>query len=188
MSSGRRFPFEEAFEIASEAVEVLKPTVEKLKAVGSLRRQRETVGDLEFLAIPFFDEDLFGGSPTPILDPLERALRSLGAWKKGGSRHMQITDLMGHQHLQLDLFIVHPPAEWGSLLAIRTGPAALGILSMMGLNKRGFSHLRGGVYKKNTLHPTPTEEEFFKLAGIEYVLPFQRDELAERLKKQEAGS
>ena len=39
---------------------------------------------------------------------------------------MQITDLEGREGFKLEVYLVHPPAQWGTLLAIRTGPWELG--------------------------------------------------------------
>ena len=186
MSEGPRFPFDVAYAKAEEVAERLSPTLEKVKAVGSLRRRRPSVGDLEFLAIPFFDEDLFGGNPRPILDPVRLALRELGSWVKCGDRFMQVADVLGTKGLSLDLYLVHPPAEWGSLQAIRTGPWQLGLLCMMRLTQNGYKHRDGRVYKNGITIPTPTEEDFFKLAGIECLPPSQRDAQAAQLKRAES--
>lgn len=185
LSEGPRFPFEVAYATAEEVSERLSPTLERLKAVGSLRRRRPSVGDLEFLAVPFFDEDLFGGDPKPCLDPVRLVLRELGTWVKGGDRFMQVKDLLGTEGLSLDLYLAHPPAEWGSLEAIRTGPRLLGLLCMMRLAQNGYTHQGGRVLKSGKLVPTPTEEDFFGLAGIECLPPNQRDAQAAQLKRAE---
>ena len=187
MSSGTRIPFDQAFEIAREAGELLKPTVQRIKAVGSLRRRRESVGDLEFLAAPFIETDLFGADPQPILEPVRKIMHELGDWIKGGPRMMQIDNLLGHKGLVLDLYLVHPPAEWGSLQAIRTGPRTLGVQCMVRLRRRGFVHLSGRVEKGGKVIPTPTEEDFFKLASVECLPPDQRDAQAARLMKEQRG-
>lgn len=186
MSEGPRFPFDVAYATAKEVSERLSPTLEKLKAVGSLCRRRPSVGDLEFLAIPFFDEDLFGGNPKPILDPVRLALHELGTWVKGGDRFMQVSDVLGTEGLSLDLYLVHPPAEWGSLEAIRTGPRLLGLLCMMRLAQNGYTHQGGRVLKGGKTIPTATEEDFFKLAGIACLPPNQRDAQAAQLKRAES--
>lgn len=184
MSSGTRIPFDEAFDIAREAGERLKPTVARIKAVGSLRRRRESVGDLEFLAEPIMDKDLFDANPTPILDPVRKVMHELGDWEKGGDRMMKVSNLLGHVGLDLDLFLVHPPAEWGSLMAIRTGPADLGVQCMIRFRKKGLLHVAGHVTKAGKVIPTPTEEDFFELAGVDCVPPDQRDTLTIRLKQE----
>ena len=188
MSGGPRFPFDVAYPIAEEAARILTPTLDMVKVVGSLRRKRPFVGDVEFLGVPVFECDLFGSNPTPVLEPVRRALRGMGEWSKGGDRFMQITDLLGTPGLTLDLYLVHPPAEWGSLLAIRTGPWQLGLLAMMALNKNGYRHRHGRILEDGVLVPTPTEEDFFELAGIECLPPARRDAQAEELKAKEQQS
>ena len=123
MSAGLLIPFEDALAMAAEVVDELKPHVVRMKAVGSLRRQRSLVGDLEFVVEPHMvTVDLFGAE-GPDLTALKARLLAIGAWVKGRERMIQITDLLGRQGMKLDLFLVWPPAQWGSILAIRTGPA-----------------------------------------------------------------
>jgi hypothetical protein len=47
-----RLPFAQAFEQAQEAYEALRPYCTRIEIVGSIRRQREFVGDIELLVIP----------------------------------------------------------------------------------------------------------------------------------------
>lgn len=183
MSTGRRLPFHEAYELARQVSLELGPTVDELKCVGSVRRQRPTVGDIEFLARPLFQHDLLGGSPEPIIEPIRDAMHRLGTWKKGRDRLMVVTNLLGVEGLQLDLYLQHPPSSWGSLLAIRTGPRELGRYCVTRMRARGYRHDQGHVRKIGTeeLVPTDTEEQFFELAGVPCVPPRERDALLKRL-------
>lgn len=165
-------------------IEVLGPVAEEVAAAGSVRRRRPQVGDIELVVRPRMHPDLFGDE-TPELEPLHAALNELGNRIKGGDRYVRI-DLgkMGDlPFFALDVFIVHPPAQWGSILAIRTGPWDLSreIVTMM--RHRGYRHENGHARRIDTgeLVPPPTEEAFFALAGVEYVEPHERDSLAERL-------
>lgn len=182
MSTGPRIPLQEALEIAQEVSARLTPLTARLKCVGSVRRQKETVGDIEFLAEPVMHGDLFDGQ-TPVLDPIRSELYSMGTWVKGGDRMMQITDLFRRPGLKLDLFLVHPPSAWGSQLAIRTGPADMGHYVVTACRSRGFRHDNGYAQRLDTGErvPTDTEEEFFALAGVECVPPPEREALARRL-------
>lgn len=186
MSSGRKLDWQEAYRLAERASEDLRPAVVRLKAVGSLRRRRARVGDIEFIAEPYMVEvDLFGAREADT-EAVRRKLQEIGTWVKGGSRMMQITDLYGRHGQQLEVYLVHPPAQWGSMVAIRTGPAALGQLAVTRMQGLGYLHRDGRVVKKRTMEtvPTPTEEEFFELAGIPCVPPHRRDELLHRIEKE----
>ena len=182
MSSGTQIPYHAAYELAQEVSRELTPIVGRMKAVGSLRRKVMNVGDLEFLVEPHFDTDLLGEKEA-ITQPIKDALMRFGTWLQGGERAMRITDLFGHTGVQLDLYIAHPPAEWGSLLAIRTGPRDLGVICVTEMRRRGFVHREGRVIQiRGRAHmPTPTEEDFFELAGVPCVPPSRRDELIQRL-------
>ncbi len=178
MSTGRKIPWQDAHDLGAEVADALRGTLLRLKAVGSLRRGVMNVGDLEFLAEPFFDQDLFGGQPRPVLDPVRSALHGLGEWVKGGDRMMQITDVLGREGFKVELYIVHPPAQWGSLLAIRTGPKDLGQWCMTAMRRRGFIHDEGRVKRLDdgVTVQTPDEADFFKLAGVDMMPPRKRDE------------
>lgn len=188
MSTGSRLTFNEGYYLAQEAFEHLRPTVVELQVVGSVRRRRTTVGDVELLARPHSSSDLLGAPATIHLQEVRAKLEGLGTWVKGGSRMMQITDLLGRPGTTLELFLVHPsgckcadcpngPAAWGSMLAIRTGPADLGRYCVTAMRARGFRHDHGFATRESTgeVVPTETEEDFFDLAGLKCLPPQLRD-------------
>ena len=178
MSTGAKLYWPDARDLGAEVAEVLAPTVQRLKAVGSLRRGVMNVGDIEFVAEPFFNEDLFDGPAVPVLDPLRRALREVGEWVKGGDRMMQVTNAGGREGFKVEVFIVHPPAQWGSIVAIRTGPRDLGQWCVSAMRKRGYRHVDGYVKRLDGggVIPTPEEADFFELAGVDMMPPRKRDE------------
>jgi DNA polymerase/3'-5' exonuclease PolX len=182
MSAGASMPWAEAYALAEHAAARLRPHVVRLKAVGSLRRRRERCNDLEFLAEPrMVEADLFG-TMAPDLGGLRAALLELGTWVKGGERMMQITDFNGRAGLKLEIYLCHPPAQWGSLLAIRTGPYELGREAVTRMRERGVRHEDGRVVdQRGNVIPTPTEEAFFGLAGLPCLAPNQRDQFAGEL-------
>lgn len=182
MSLGYRLSFDAAYDFAKNAAEVLAPTVEVLKCVGSVRRRRQTVGDIEFLARPWFTEDLLG-ERSPDIEPVKAALLELGTWVQGQSRALRITDLLGERGLRLELYLVHPPSAWGSQLAIRTGPGDLGKYVVTKMREFGYRHDAGHAERIDTgeIVPTDTEEQFFALAQVPCVPPHERDELAAQL-------
>lgn len=196
MSIGPRLTFEDAYELGQEAVEQLRPTLEHLLPVGSLRRERTTIGDIEFLAQPHSSPDLFGGPTTIHLQEVRDAMHHLGRWLKGGSRMMQITDLLDRPGTRLELYLVHPPgckcadcpngpAAWGSMLAIRTGPPELGRYCVTRMRARDYRHEHGHASQLATgeIVPTETEEAFFELAGVPCLPPRLRDDQSAALLK-----
>ena len=201
MSGGARIKYADAYKLAESVAADLKGQVEQIKCVGSLRRKKRDVGDIEFLVRPHQDRDLLDGVDLPILDPIRATLRELGTWHKGGSRHMRVTNIYGHPHAALDLYLVHAagcpcpdcklgPAAWGSMLAIRTGPAELSKYCVMRMKELGFRHKHGYAQRIGTweIVPTPNEEDFFALAGVPCLPPRERDAQAARLWREYAAT
>ncbi|HEX6923784.1 MAG TPA: hypothetical protein VF167_00020 [Longimicrobiaceae bacterium] len=174
MSSGQKIPFADAYRLAERIAGELRPLCRRVKAVGSLRRRRPYVRDLEFLLEPETSGDLFGGEQA-LIEPVRNCAARLGTLTKDGHRYVQFTT----NEVAVDLFLCYPPAEWGSLLAIRTGPATLGHLAMLQFQQRGLIHSGGGLYRghvsPSTKIPVPDEETFFRLAGLPCLPPHKRD-------------
>ena len=174
------FPWEEAYVTAKELHERLAPFVKRIKAVGSLRRRKPRVRDLEFVAEPLMKTDLTGIT-YPEIDLIRNEFRKQGRWVKGAARMMQITNTLRVRGLRTELYLVHPPSQWGSLVAIRTGPAALSALAVTWMRARGYPHRHGhciDVLKPGRpMFPTPTEKEFFEAAGMPLVPPSRREAL-----------
>lgn len=171
MSAGAAIPWERAFSVAQRVSDAIAPLVVRAKCVGSVRRRKPLVGDIEFVVEPHLDRDMFG-DVTPALDDLKREVLNWSEWVKGGDRYWQVRDIFGIEGLKLDLFICWPPAEWGSTVAIRTGPPSLSQWCVTQIRSRtGVGHEKGHCPG----YPTPTEGDFFALAGIDTPPPHLRD-------------
>lgn len=186
MSEGVRVPFAQALDVARLVVAALQPAVQRCKVAGSLRRRRELVSDIEIVAEPLTVQDL-AGEPYPDVDRVRQVMRKLGSVQKDGDRYQQY-QLHAGRGLKVDLFLVHPPAEWGSILAIRTGPANLSQFAVMRMQRYGRHHVNGRIVITRSsmepldegdagleVWPTPTEEEFFRAAMLPCLPPAQRD-------------
>jgi DNA polymerase/3'-5' exonuclease PolX len=177
MSTGDRIPFAQAVTIASSIGQRLAPHVTRSKCVGSVRRRRDTIGDIEFVVEPrLVAADLFGNL-LPDTASLRADVAGWSRWVKGGDRMWQVTDVFGREGLTLDLYFCWPPAEWGSIVAIRTGPWELGMEAVTRLRDAGTPHTDGHIPG----HSTPEEEDFFRLAGLECRVPWERDGYAAEL-------
>jgi DNA polymerase/3'-5' exonuclease PolX len=186
VSSGKPLPWEDAFRIAGEVSKHLQPHCVRLKAAGSLRRRRPEVSDIDFVCEPrMVTADLFGTQVADV-DPIRAALVYIGTWVRGGERMMQITDVFGRAGLKCEIHLVWPPAQWGSLLAIYTGPWELGRHAVTAMQRLGYRHEDGHVVEAATGRtiPTPDEADFFRLAGLPCWAPAFRENLWTRI---EAG-
>jgi DNA polymerase/3'-5' exonuclease PolX len=163
--------------IAERLIAQLAPACERIEVAGSIRRERDEVHDIELVAVPRVEVevDLFGDSTArrSLLDP---ALVGLGRFDKNGERYKQIYLPDGIYH---DLFLVLPPAQWGVILTIRTGPADFSHWLVTPKRQGGAmpAHLRvhdGALWQGNEIVPTPEEKDFFAALGLPYVEPRER--------------
>jgi hypothetical protein len=196
-----RIPLAEGRDLAGELVALLESTCERIEIAGSIRRERELVGDIELLAIPRItaEADMFGNVVpdrwTNDLDDLCAKLRGDGvladrpdkngrpAW---GSRYKRAR----YKGVALDLFSVIAPATWGVLFMIRTGPADFSHVLVTSQVERipalgcygrlpTWAKVEGGALRyAKTGEPfeMPTEHRFFDRIGVEWVEPRDRDD------------
>jgi len=108
-----KVPLAKAEKIASRVVEKLMPYCQRIEIAGSIRRRKAEIGDIEIVAEPKMIRDLFD---VPVLQAIPT--ENLGLVVKNGLRYKQV---LLTEKIYLDLFIVHPLAQLGVILAIRTG-------------------------------------------------------------------
>jgi hypothetical protein len=109
----------------------------------------------------------------------------MGEWVSGKDRNLRIRHVLGVEGLKLDLYLAHPPAAWGSTLAIRTGPWQLGKYVVTKMQDYGYRHVDGHAetIDGGVVVPTDTEEQFFALAQVRCVPPRERQALTDQLLK-----
>lgn len=188
MSTGVRVPLHDADWIAEGLVESLRPGCERVEVAGSIRRGAASVGDLEIVAIPKFVTER--GPGLLFSEDVERSLLDveLEALLREGTLRPAELPRMGDRYkaflhrsgLQLDLFVVLPPATWGVILAIRTGPRAYSQRLVTEARRRGF-HVADGMLHRGILGcsrfttceqiPTPEESDLFEALGLPVVEP-----------------
>jgi len=172
MKMKAKIPSEIAEQIARQYAERLQPFCDRLEIAGSIRRRKAEVGDIEIVALPKPFVDLFGnenGYQDPML---------AGVWvNKSGPRYKQYALPEG---VNLDLFIVLPPAQWGVIFALRTGGAEfsrrLVTPKPYGYLPREYVIKDGAVHRADTgeIVPTPEEEDFLALCGVANIPPQER--------------
>jgi DNA polymerase/3'-5' exonuclease PolX len=154
--------------IAETIIERLKPHCEKDKAVivGSIRRGRPFVHDIDLLCIPSNQGQFYN------------ALQQIGQ-VKGGKKILQ----MMTQGIMVDIYIA-TPETWATLLLIRTGSKASNIRLCSLARKRGLRlHADGrglvspGDNEITLEHPVicNTEADIFKELGLPYQQPAERE-------------
>ena len=89
-----------------------------------------------------------------------------------------------YRGLPIDLFIVRPPAEWGVLFALRTGPGDWNIRLVTECQRYGRRVQGGRLVVGGQAVACPEEEDFFRHLGQPWVDPWDRHPARVRLDPQ----
>lgn len=186
MSSGARRAADEVGPVARRIRDALAPACERACVAGSLRRRARAVSDIEIVCEPRRDEDLFGApSGECQLAALLDRLRAAGSIRWRIETHPAPKDwraarrmwaaVVLPEEIPLDVFAVRPPAQWGAILAIRTGPAEYSRRLVTSCRTRGLRCEDGRlVDAQNRPVETPEERDFIEACGMQWVHPEAR--------------
>jgi DNA polymerase/3'-5' exonuclease PolX len=155
-----------AREIAERVLALLRPFCNRAEIAGSLRRGKLEVGDIEIVVMP---KDAWFEFRVP-------GLFDCCVFIKNGTRYKKIILAEG---IVLDLFIVLPPAQWGVIFTLRTGPAEFSywIVNRRSCGGRLPSDCRvrdGQVSRNGAPLPMPEEEDFLRLLELDGLAPSER--------------
>ncbi|WP_149258169.1 DNA polymerase/3'-5' exonuclease PolX [Actinomadura sp. K4S16] len=169
-SSGDRVLVDAAAGVADEIVAALSelPQVERCAHAGSLRRMRETIGDVDVLAASH--------DPRPIMEAFT-ALPFVAEVIAGGDKKTSVRTATG---LQVDLRVV-PPESWGAALQYFTGSQAHNIRTREIAVKAGLKLSEYGLFDAGSgeLIVSKTEEEVYERLGLPWVHPALREDTGE---------
>jgi DNA polymerase/3'-5' exonuclease PolX len=194
----RRVPLCEAEPLAAELETLLEPACIRIEIAGSIRRQAAEVKDIELVCVPRM---VARGGDEKLLFPLSESDETLDLASAvdgrvetlcgaravdlqydtlkpaNGSRQKR---LLFHR-VQVDLFILIPPADWGVMFTLRTGPAVWSKRLVTNRKHGGLLPDRlavcgGGQLVESRQHVVPVLEErnFFAICGLPWVEPAQR--------------
>jgi DNA polymerase/3'-5' exonuclease PolX len=175
-----------ALAMANQFSLLIHKVCERLEFAGSLRRHKPHVGDIEIVLVPrtMKQATLMDAWPSPeaqeydLLEEWLQKLRDDEIIKRGrwwGPRHKELF----FQDASFDLYIVRPPAQWGVILVIRTGPAEFSRRLVTpreygGLMPEGFKFQNGALWRDGQIVDTPEEEDVFRALGLEWIEPDDR--------------
>lgn len=176
----------EAEAIAAKLRDALAPLCDRIELAGSIRRGVSLVKDIELVAIPKTERDLLG-----VVDPkmrteldvkIDRLVESGKlAWRvrHDGQRIAQGSKFKAlvavKSGIAVDLFLVTPPASWGAIFAIRTGPWQYSRALVTMCQSLGLREHQGRLVRADgTEVDTPEEADFIRACGAEYVEPRER--------------
>lgn len=155
MSKGQRLP-------SGEALDLVQPLLDALgngaMIAGSLRRGKETVGDVDIVI------------PRPVA---RNEVEGFGEWVQGGERKIRLK--LGGK-LQVDI-VMCEPEEFGACLMYLTGPYQYNIEMRAEAKAKGLKLNEKGLWDGERRVAGKTEREIFKALGLKYCTPPGRTEL-----------
>lgn len=168
-----RTPIGDVYPLAYSILDELRelPGVEKAAVGGSLRRMRETIGDIDLL-VGIGD----GVDPMPIMDhfvnlPLVDSVEGHGMTK---------SSVFWQTGIKIDLRVL-PSKHWGTLLSYFTGSQAhnvklreLALKKGLSLNEYSFTPVGGG---EDIV--CATEEDVYRTLDLPYIAPTLRENRGE---------
>lgn len=171
MSNSERRPYEEALPIAQSLARLINPHCEQVIIAGSLRRHKETVGDIEIVAIP-----------TPALLPFLDSLICKGSASKaiysdGRNRWGNTYRGLDYQGMKCEIFLANKD-NIGYQRWLRTGPgdANTYVMKFCSWKKAPYRAANGYWWHGDTKLSITTEQALFDMLGMKYLEPHQRTE------------
>jgi DNA polymerase (family X) len=158
----------EAQSLAGEFIEALKkiPQVEESIAAGSLRRQKETVRDIDILVI--------SEKPVPVMEAFTKQPQVDRVLAKGETKSSIVTT----EGVQVDCRVIEK-RSFGAALVYFTGSKDFNVKLRQLAQKTGHKVNEYGVYKGEKFVCGRTEEEVFKFLKMQYVAPELRENTGE---------
>jgi DNA polymerase (family X) len=162
-----RVPLNVAHEAAARLTGALASRAGRVAYAGSLRRMRETIGDIDILATAENDEKA---------DAIMAAFRKLGSevLLSGPTK----TTIRMAKGLQADLRVVRPEA-WGAALQYFTGSQAHNVAVRAIAVRQGLKLSEYGLFRGDELIVSQTEEEVYAALGMDWVPPPMREDTGE---------
>lgn len=163
-----RFLLNQIIPEAREVCEKLKQLkkIERVDMAGSLRRMKETIGDVDFLAV--------SKNPEPIMDFFVSLPGVAKVWGKGATK----ASVKMSQGFNMDIRVV-PEKSYGSALQYFTGSVEHNIAVRRRAMDLGLKLSEYGLFKGSKMIAGRTEEEIYKILGLDWPEPELRENQGE---------
>ena len=167
-TSQQRISIGMAFPVVKRIIEVLKhnPQIKEIQAAGSLRRMKETIGDIDILAS--------GAAGTDIVKSfvnMRGVTQILAAGDTKGSVRLE-------EGVQVDLRVVRED-EFGAALQYFTGSKEHNIHLREIAKKKGLKISEYGIFKGDKKIGGQLEEDIYKTLGMDWIQPELRENRGE---------
>ncbi len=171
-----RFLLDAAEQQADKIVEHLReyPGVEKITPAGSLRRGRETVGDLDILVTG--KSCCYDGARQDLIDHIIKLPGLMEIIARGDNK----VSFRMRGGMQVDVRLL-PPESFGAAMQYFTGSKAHNVALRQRALKMGYTLSEYSLAKLDTEKPVAgkTEEEIYAKLKLDYIPPELRENLGE---------
>ncbi|HLU74494.1 MAG TPA: DNA polymerase/3'-5' exonuclease PolX [Nonomuraea sp.] len=157
--SGLRVHIGVATALAEQVMASLR--AERIACAGSLRRMRDTIGDIDILAV----------APPSIMAEF-RAQPYVAEVIAAGEKKTSVRTTSG---VQVDLRVV-PAESWGAALQYFTGSKEHNVAVRELAVKKGWKLSEYGLFEGDRVIAAETEEEIYAALGMQYVPPPLRED------------
>ncbi|WP_405147017.1 DNA polymerase/3'-5' exonuclease PolX [Sphaerisporangium sp. NBC_01403] len=157
--AGERVHLGVAMDLAERVIASLP--AERIAYAGSLRRMKDTVGDIDILAV----------GPATLMEEFRRQPYVAEVIASGGLK----TSVRTTQGLQVDLRLV-PAESWGAAMQYFTGSKEHNVRLREMCVKRGWKLSEYGLFEGETVIAGRTEEEIYEALGMRWVPPPLRED------------
>jgi DNA polymerase (family 10) len=163
-----RFLLGEILPRAEEVLEKLKtiPGVKKAAYCGSLRRMKETIGDVDFLVV--------SKNPSRVTDFFVSLPGVVKIWGKGSTK----CSVRTKEGFDMDLRIV-PEKAYGSALQYFTGSKEHNIMTRRIAMEKGLKLSEYGLFRGKKMIVSENEEDIYQKLGMSWVPPEIRENQGE---------
>ena len=140
--------------------------VEKVDVAGSIRRRKETIGDVDFLVI--------SRAPAKVMDYFVKLPGVVKVWSKGNTK----ASVRTKEGFDMDIRVV-PKKSYGSALQYFTGSKEHNIATRRIAISKGLKLSEYGLFKGKKMIASETEEEIYKILGLPLIDPELRENQGE---------
>ncbi|MDP3953374.1 MAG: DNA polymerase/3'-5' exonuclease PolX [bacterium] len=167
-SQGQRMTLDRAIPLGQKLEDFLKdiPGVSRAVVAGSLRRRKETVGDLDLLAV--------SKNPGRVMDAFVSQPNVARVLAKGKTKASVVLE----EGIDADLRVVEA-RSYGAALNYFTGSKAHNVALRRIAQKRGLKLNEYGLFKGEKQIAGKSEDELYKALGFKYIEPELRENTGE---------
>lgn len=163
-----RFFIGEILPIAREVYKKLEhlKEVEKISLAGSIRRGKETIGDVDFLVV--------SSNPKKVMDFFVTLPGVEKIWGKGGTK----ASVRMRYGFDMDLRVI-PLKSYGATLQYFTGSKEHNIVTRKIAMEKGLKLSEYGLFRGSKMIASHTEEDVYLALGMQWVPPEIRENAGE---------